>query len=52
MNIYFLDNFNKKSRLNVISFFIGHFSRENYVAIRFSPPQRRKNQTIAFVFLH
>ncbi len=28
----------KKSHLNVVLFSIGHFSRESYVATRFSPP--------------
>jgi hypothetical protein len=29
---------------------IGHYSRENYVAIQFSLPQRGNNQMVAFIY--
>jgi hypothetical protein len=41
-----------KSHLNVVLFSIGHFSRENYVAIWFSLHQGRKNQIVVFVLFY
>jgi hypothetical protein len=45
-----LKNFTKKNHLNVVLFSISHFSVENYVATRFSPPQRENNQMVFFFF--
>ncbi len=39
----------KKSHFNVVFFFIGHSSKENYVVAQFSPLQRGKNPMVAFV---
>lgn len=43
-------NSKKKNHFNVVLFSIGHFTKENYVAARFPPPQGGKNQLVAFVF--